>query len=143
ETTTNEAGETEANANELGTEEESAAGAKDMHPCDLAKSFGGFASVLGGGDGRAIPRPLTYDSLKGCFDRRGKIGKWAAMAQDAEGVFTKGTGLSNAMQNTLCVGLPNVVIAPMGAGTEIKAGEVCKSAISIWWAKLMMKRARG
>ncbi|CAE7692425.1 unnamed protein product, partial [Symbiodinium microadriaticum] len=73
ETTVNEAGEEESNAEELATEEESQAGYKAMHPCDLAGTYGGIRSKWAGGDGKAIQKPMPYNELMGCLDRSGAV----------------------------------------------------------------------
>ena len=84
ESTVDPAGEVHGNAAELETEEESLAGFKSMHPCDVAAARTGIRSKYAGGDGKPIGLQMGYNELEGCFDRAGstsfKVGQMLATA---------------------------------------------------------------
>ncbi|CAE7227410.1 ANKRD50 [Symbiodinium natans] len=131
ETTVDEAGDPQSNANELETEDEAASGYQDAHPCDLAGAIGGISSKDNGGDGKPLKKPLTYDSIKGCFDRNGKGAAKIAKAQSYVDALIAGNSLNAAIGQALCTWIPTAVVAPFAAGLKWKPGQSCKAGVAV------------
>ncbi|CAE7198800.1 ANKRD50, partial [Symbiodinium natans] len=131
ETVFNDAGEEEATANELDTEEESAAGYKNVHPCDLAGQFGGIRSKYAGGDGKPTGKAMPYDELTGCFDRFGKGSYQAAKAMKYVDLIMNRMGLSHSIQATVCAFAPEIITSPMGFGASADLGDTCKAIVTV------------
>ena len=129
ETTVNEAGEEESNAEELETEEESQSGYKAMHPCDLAASYGGVRSKWAGGDGKAIPKPMPYNELMGCLDRDGATSfKGQEIVRHLDFII-EGMNLPAAIASTTCTFAPEILTAPMGFGASADLADICKGIV--------------
>ncbi|CAE7628987.1 unnamed protein product, partial [Symbiodinium necroappetens] len=147
ETTVNEAGEEESNAEELATEEESQAGYKDRQIgrpserlcSDLAGTYGGIRSKWAGGDGKAIQKPMPYayealscrtvareDPEVGCLDRSG------AVAFKGQEVFRHLNFLIEGMN------LPTTI-----ATTCADLADVCKGIVNSVYAGVKLLKYTG
>jgi len=102
---------------------------QEHHPCDVARNAGGIFGRLGGGSGQNAPENMLYDDWNLCMEGdiwRDRLG----------GRTTYGHALYHVLANVIsdgvklaCAAIPNVEIAPLGAGTEVKPPNICEQVV--------------
>ncbi|CAE7490946.1 unnamed protein product [Symbiodinium pilosum] len=101
---------------------------KDMvsyHPCEVAKGAGGIFGPWGKGDGSTAPENMMYADWNDCM--QGDIERDLAAAQlDYHGALTDFImDLTEETMGAVCGVIPDVMIAPFGAGVALNPGEIC------------------
>lgn len=95
------------------------------HPCQVAKTAGGIFGQWGGGDGSAAPENMMYADWNDCM--QGDIERDLASAQlDYHSALTEFImDLTEETLGAVCGVIPDVMIAPFGAGVALNPGEIC------------------
>lgn len=97
----------------------------DYHPCEVAKNAGGIFGPYGGGDGSTAPENMMYsdwnDCMQGDIERdlaSATAGYHGALSGFIMDMVEEGLG-------AVCSAIPDVMIAPFGAGVALNPGEIC------------------
>jgi len=103
----------------------------DYHPCEVAKNAGGIFGKFGGGDGSTAPENMMYsdwnDCMQGDIERdlaSATAGYHSALSSFISDMVEEGLGV-------VCSVIPDVMIAPFGAGISLNPSEICNQATEL------------
>eukprot|EP00933_Yihiella_yeosuensis_P040876 TRINITY_DN3528_c0_g1_i11.p1 TRINITY_DN3528_c0_g1~~TRINITY_DN3528_c0_g1_i11.p1 ORF type:complete len:1502 (-),score=330.55 TRINITY_DN3528_c0_g1_i11:334-4839(-) len=101
---------------------------EDYHPCEVAKGAGGIFGKLAGQSGATAPENMMYADWNECM--QGDINRdlasatldyHGAIGEFSHEIFSESLGL-------ICKAIPDVMIAPLGAGISLNPNAICSGA---------------
>ncbi|CAE7250862.1 unnamed protein product [Symbiodinium natans] len=104
---------------------------QDYHPCEVAKNVNGIFGPLGKGDGTDTPENMLYDDVDKCFAGDAERDLLAA-EKEYSGVHREwARTIGTAAAEMVCDALPDVEIAPFGAGVQVTSGDLCQGTLDL------------